>query len=107
LQPFVTSNIHLTPPQVWADHQRISAAQPGWQRVLDRYNVRTLMIDREANAHLFQAMKQNTDWQVVYQDDQASVYRRNAPTPGVKNAASLEPTPGGEKLEATPEPRSE
>jgi hypothetical protein len=107
LQPFVTSNIHLAPQQVWADHQRIAAAQPGWQRVLDRYNVRTLIVDREANPYLFQAMRQNTDWVLVYQDDQASVYRRKSPTPGVKDAAPLEPTPGGEKLEVAPEPRSE
>jgi hypothetical protein len=105
IQPFVTSNIHLTPPHVWADYLRISEGKPGWQRVLDRYNVRMLVLDKVAQLDLTTAMKQTTGWSLVYEDERAIVYRRvvqaKTDAEGAEPPAT-EQAPGGEK-EAGPE----
>jgi hypothetical protein len=81
-QPFVTSNIHLAPRKVWEDYERITYAMPGWQDVLDRYHVTTLVLDKNwiAQSALVAAMsnivKRNSDWALAYEDEQAVIYVR-------------------------------
>jgi hypothetical protein len=101
VRPFVTSNIHLAPHVVWEDYQRINSGQPGWQRVLDRYNVRTLVLDKQVQTVLTTAMKQTTGWGIAYEDDQAIVYQRVAQAAktdaeGAEVPAAAEKAPGGE-----------
>ncbi len=102
-QPFVTSNIHLAPPQVWQDYNRITRAEPGWQRVLDRYNVTTLVLDKTQEPILVQAMKQTQGWGIAYDDDAAVVYLRVAmplkPADGEAPAKAADDQPGGEAPE--------
>ncbi|HTN75063.1 MAG TPA: hypothetical protein VL096_07445 [Pirellulaceae bacterium] len=88
-QPFVTSNIHLAPPQVWEDYLRIGNAQPGWQRVLDRYNISTLIVDKKSQPMLLQGMTQATNWKRVFDDKEASIYERHTNT----GATALPPAP--------------
>jgi hypothetical protein len=101
IQPFMTSNIHLAPEQVVADYERIASAQPGWARVLDRYHVTTLVLDKEAQPIIVQAMKQATDWALAYEDDQAVVYVRRQPAKSQDQKppteTSAESLPGGER----------
>lgn len=102
-EPFVTSNIHLAPRQVWEDYQRISAAQPGWQRVLDRYNVTTVIVDTKAQPVLAQAMTQAQNFRRTYDDDQAVVYvRRKDESPTADAAATItDERIGGEEPETS------
>jgi hypothetical protein len=102
LTPFMTSNMHLVPSQVYADYQRIASAQPGWVRVLDRYDVKTLVLDKELQPIIVQAMKQTTGWALAYEDDQALVYVRTKPSKSdVEPEPSAESLPGGELSETS------
>jgi hypothetical protein len=107
VRPFATSNIHLTPPKVWEDYLRISRGEPGWQRVLDRYNVRMLVLDKLSQPVLTTAMKQTTGWMLAYEDDQAVIYRRIVQAPKTDNEGAEPPateqSPGGEKEPASKE----
>jgi hypothetical protein len=109
VRPFVTSNIHLAPPRVWEDYLRISRGEPGWQRVLDRYNVRTIILDKQAQPVLTTAMKQTTGWVLAYEDDQAIVYKRASQAPktnaeGSEPPAAAEKATGGESESASGSP---
>jgi hypothetical protein len=98
----MTSNMHLVPSQVYADYQRIASAQPGWVRVLDRYDVKTLVLDKELQPIIVQAMKQTTGWALAYEDDQALVYVRTKPSKSdVEPEPSAESLPGGELSETS------
>lgn len=106
--PFVTSNIHMAPQQVWEDYLRITRAEPGWQRVLDRYNVTTLVLDKAQQPIIAQAMKQTPGWAQAYDDQQAVVYLRiTQPAKPMDGEAPIKPAdeqPGGEspdKLEGS------
>ncbi len=78
LQPFVTSNIHLVPPRTWQDYMHVSQGITGWQQVLDRYGVQTLVVDRDKQPALAAAARRSSAWQVEYEDDQALVLSRAA-----------------------------
>jgi hypothetical protein len=74
LQPFVTTNIHLVPRQVWNDYNRVLLVQSGWERTLDRYHVGTIIVDKKEQRPLFSTLQRHTDWQNVYEDEQAAVF---------------------------------
>ncbi len=75
-QPFMTTNIHLAPRNVWQDYQTIAFVEPGWQRSLDRYRVNTMIIDKQEQTMLASVMRQTDDWSLRYEDDQALVFVR-------------------------------
>jgi hypothetical protein len=76
LKLFATTNVHLLPKQAWIDYQRIARADGGWDVVAGRYAVRTMIVDRESQPALARALRSSADWTLVYDDDQASVFRR-------------------------------
>jgi len=77
LKPFVTTNIHVTPAQVWRDYVRVEIARPGWENALDRYAVTTVVADK-VNQPIFEAaLRNSTGWVLAYEDVQAAVYVRS------------------------------
>lgn len=82
LKPFMTNNMHLAPRQVWEDYVRVLRTQPGWQAVLVRYHVDTVVVDPKLQRPLARLLRQSPDWKLDYEDDQALVFaRRSAVTP--------------------------
>lgn len=78
LKPFVTTNMHLVPKQVWNDYRRISSADGPFDVTLDRYAVSKVIVDKELQPMLAAAMPRQTAWVLEYEDDQAALYRRAA-----------------------------
>lgn len=77
-QLFATTNMHLIPPAVWKDYRRIYESLGGWDNALDRYDVKTLIVDRQLQPQLVRNLRTSTDWLLVYDDPQAQVYRRRS-----------------------------
>lgn len=75
---FVTTNIHLVPPQVWRDYQRAINLQDGWESTLSRYNVTTIIVDREEQRSFYRVLNRNDNWELRYEDEQAAVYTRKS-----------------------------
>jgi hypothetical protein len=88
--PLVTSNIHLLPPEVWRDYTQVASGLSGWQQIVDRYGVQTLILDRAAQGVLIAAAARSGLWQPTYVDTQAVVFVRRA-------AAPAEPPPPGRR----------
>ena len=76
LSVFCTTMIHLVPRQVWQDYSQVYQAGHGWQRILERYRVNTVVIDKERQETLAGAMRRMDDWQVAFEDDQSLVVVR-------------------------------
>lgn len=85
-QPFMTTNMHLVPRQVWLDYRRLSGAEANWDGVLNRYGVDTVIVDKLEQAPLASALRRAAGWHVRYEDSQAVIYGRG-PAPG--NAPSV------------------
>jgi hypothetical protein len=86
IAPFVTSNIHLVPPQVWSDYLRVLGVGPGWQQVLGRYAVETVIVDKRLSAELERVLRRDSAWQVLYEDPQCAVFGIRRPVPANRTA---------------------
>lgn len=89
-EPFVTSNIHLAPPQVWRDYLRVMAVRSGWDGVLDRYDIDTVVVDKKEQETFFGVLNRSEDWSRRYEDDLAAVFTRVVNIPGQQRADSVE-----------------
>jgi hypothetical protein len=67
------------PPEIWQDYLLISNAGAGWEKRLDHYGVRTLMLSPAEQPALVDTVRARLDWQEVYQDPQAVVFVRMRP----------------------------
>jgi hypothetical protein len=76
-RPFVTTNVvHVLPHQVWLDTQQISAGDPGWERLLVKYDVTTLIVHADRQPRLADRARDSADWKLVHEDDLALVFTR-------------------------------
>jgi hypothetical protein len=82
-QIFVDGRFGIYPHTVYRDYFTISAAEPGWEQRLASYGVDTLVLHRRAQAPLVRGLSDSTEWQPVYCDATAVVYR---PAPVVSPA---------------------
>jgi hypothetical protein len=57
----------------YADHETIESAQPGWDVLLRRYQVDTILIPPDGI--LAHSLSKRREWQRVYEDDQAVIFR--------------------------------
>lgn len=76
LKPFMTTNMHLAPRQVWNDYRRIAFADGSFDLTLDRYRVAKVVVDKQLQPQLAAAMIRLNGWVNEYEDEQAAVYRR-------------------------------
>jgi hypothetical protein len=82
ITPFITSNIHLVPPEVWRDYTQVASGLSGWQQIVDRHGIQTLILDRAEQGVLIAAAARSGRWQPAYEDSQAVMFvRRPAPPP--------------------------
>ena len=76
-QVFTDPRIELFPEQVWDDYQAISRTAPGWAQKLEQYEVRTLVLNPEAQPALVDKATKSSAWQLVFQDQAALVFTRS------------------------------
>ncbi len=77
MQVFMTTTLHLAPHHVWRDYMRIAHADPGWQLALDRYAVKTIVMDKELQPVMHRAVRRSANWTKIYEDDRGVIYRRS------------------------------
>jgi hypothetical protein len=65
---FVDGRIELYPPQIWRDYLSISNAQCLWDKRLEHYKIRTLLLSPLEQAALVDTVKEASDWQVLFED---------------------------------------
>jgi nicotinamidase-related amidase len=65
---FADSRIELIPASAWKDYVAVSEAQPGWEAILDRWQVDTVVLSTGDQAGLVAAVNSSDRWRVVYRD---------------------------------------
>ena len=75
-QVFVTSQAHLVPRDVWRDYMAVSDVAPGWEEILDRYRVETLLLDKDGRKGLISHLEAGARWEQTYEDEIAVIFAR-------------------------------
>jgi hypothetical protein len=72
----VDSRVELFPDGVWADHLAVSRGDPGWQAILDSWDVDYIVASRSEQAGLLDVIALDPAWQPIHSDDSGAVFSR-------------------------------
>ena len=75
-QLFIDGRFEARQIPVWQDYISISRARADWQTTLDRYGVKTLVLNKEFHADLIRTIKTTNTWRKVYEDTLGVVFVR-------------------------------
>jgi hypothetical protein len=70
---FIDTRIELYTLEQWDDYFALSSARHDWQGILERYEVETLLLQRERQAPLIEAAEAASDWERLYQDEETVI----------------------------------
>ncbi|MGE5193683.1 MAG: hypothetical protein ACM3U2_14400 [Deltaproteobacteria bacterium] len=70
---FVTSQAHLVPPEVWRDYLAVIRVTSGWDEILNKYAVSTVVLDKQRRGALIAKLRINGAWSVVFEDEVAVI----------------------------------
>ena len=73
---FVDTRIELYPATQWGDYLALSVARYDWQAILERYEVDTLLLQRDEQEWLINAAMADPGWERRYEDEQAVIFQR-------------------------------
>jgi len=73
-QVFVDPRIELYPLEIWGDYLSVSNGIPGWQELLDQYEVNTLLLSPDTQSRLIQAVEDSSRWSLLYSDQSAYLF---------------------------------
>jgi hypothetical protein len=71
---FIDGRDELYTNGVFDDYLRVMEAGPGWQEILDIYEVCWVLLPREAG--LVTSLRESEDWLIAYEDSHASLFMR-------------------------------
>lgn len=74
---FVDARIEVPPDHVWSDYDRVSAAAPGWETIVDRWDFDVIVVARSTQSHLITALGRSDVWREVYSDDDGTIFVRS------------------------------
>ncbi|MDP7278125.1 MAG: hypothetical protein QF363_21780 [Planctomycetaceae bacterium] len=77
LRVLVASHAHLIPPAVWQDYMAMIRLETGWRERLSKYDVKTVVLDRQRQAGLLEMLAEEEDWRRDYRDERCEVWSRN------------------------------
>lgn len=97
IQVFMTTNaLHATPRTVWRDYMAMSRADNGYETLLDKYRVNTIVICKALQQTLRRKSLRMPGWETVYEDETAVVVARHGtltPEPDAENNDTVHPVP--------------
>ncbi len=78
LQLFVNSHVQLVPRDVWIAYMQVIEQRSGWEEVLDRYGINTVVVDLGNRESLVKRLKDDDKWQSppVERDGQVIFHRK-------------------------------
>ncbi|WP_417395575.1 hypothetical protein [Gimesia chilikensis] len=79
LNIFANSHVHLLPREVWNHYLRISNRAGDTEELLDRYGVKTIVLDLPRRESLMKSLTKEGVWRVGYKDGRSVVLLRADP----------------------------
>ncbi len=66
---FIDTRIELYPTVTWLDYLSVGSGQAGWEKVLAKYGVNALLLNKREESGLIAAASESAAWQAVYEDE--------------------------------------
>ena len=91
LKVFLTTNtVHVAPSELWKDYIAVAQLAPGWQQTLEKYDVTTIISDKQRMSGLSAELRKLPGYQIVYEDNVAIIATKEEliPPPEDQNADS-------------------
>lgn len=79
LQIFMSSQMHLAPPEIWRDYMAVLNGNASWEDTLDRYDVNTIVVDKPERRALIYRIREDDSWKRVFEDDRTVMFERKQP----------------------------
>lgn len=74
---FVDSRAEVFPPEIWDQYFEVVAAGDSWRDVLERWDIRAVVLDPEHHPELDTALDADSGWRLAYRDGEGAIYERN------------------------------
>lgn len=78
VQPFVNLHVHVLPVGLWNDYVRLLSGPPDWEEILERYEIRLAVTDRQRQGPLISLLRKSPEFSLLYEDPQAAIFCRRA-----------------------------
>jgi len=78
-RPFIDIRVWIQPKEAWEGYLEASQAESGWTALMEHYMIDTLLLSRETQAALIDAVTVDEHWHEEYRDPLAVVFRRVFP----------------------------
>jgi hypothetical protein len=73
---FIDGRFEARQIPVWDDYIAISHGRADWQKILDKYNIRTLVLSKDFHSQLIPFVSASPIWKKAYEDQQGVVFER-------------------------------
>jgi hypothetical protein len=77
-QAMIDPAVEVHPVQVWLDVLTIEQGHVSWEDLINKYGVDVLMLRRETQGLLIDAVERSPRWHSVYEDEQTVIYTPSA-----------------------------
>ncbi len=73
---FIDTRIELYPQEMWRDYFWVANAITGWEDVLQRYGVNTVIAHKRGMETLVAGLRASARWEAMYEDSTAAIFRQ-------------------------------
>jgi hypothetical protein len=73
---FVDSRVEVFPDRIWDEYFAVSTGRQGWQDILNRWDVKALVVNEGQQSELIPLVKRDPGWRLVYRDGDGLVFLR-------------------------------
>ena len=75
-QMFIDGRFEARQVEVWTDYLSISNGRADWQKTLDKYGIKTLVLNKDFDSDLIPFVEASKTWTKAYEDKEGLVFTR-------------------------------
>lgn len=75
-QMFIDGRFEARQVDVWEDYLSVSRGRADWQKTLDKYGIKTMVLNKDFQADLLPFIEASNIWSKAYEDKEAIVFTR-------------------------------
>lgn len=75
---FTDPRIELYTQEIWWDYVYLTNVLPGWEEILDRYGISSVMVNPDAQKLFVEALEESGGWSEQYKDQSAVIFVKEA-----------------------------
>ncbi len=73
---FADPRIELYSADIWRDYLSLVNALPGWEEILDKHDINTIMVRSDGEQKLVEVLEKSSGWREIYRDEAAVIFIR-------------------------------